>query len=211
MKKKIKSSPDKHYEGPSKKHKDEKPARDHSKSKGEVINNGVHTSQLMELFEEQLKDILWAEKALVKAIPKMIKKATSQELIDALQSHLSETENQISNVEQVFESIDKKANAKKCEAMQGLIKEASEMMEDCEKGPKCDAGIIFAAQKIEHYEIATYGTLRKFAETLGLREAEMLLMETLNEEKAVDQKLTEVAIRGVNTKAASEQMQELTK
>ncbi len=185
--------------------KAKKLSKDHSKSKGEAITKGGNTSHLMELFEDQLKDILWAEKALVKAIPKMIKNATSQELIDALQSHLSETENQVNKVVQVFESIDKKANAKKCEAMQGLIKEASEMMEDCEKGPKCDAGIIFAAQKIEHYEIATYGTLRKFAETLGLREAEMLLMETLNEEKEADQKLTGVAVHGVNMEAAAEQ------
>jgi ferritin-like metal-binding protein YciE len=162
----------------------------------------MQSSQLMELFEDQLKDIYWAEKALIKALPKMIKNATSGELVDALENHLSETENQVSRLEKVFQSIDKKASAKKCDAMDGLIKEGQEIMESCEEGAMCDAGIISASQKIEHYEIATYGTLRQFAETLGLKEAEALLEETLNEEKAADQKLSEVAKSAVNVDAA---------
>ena len=142
----------------------------------------------------------------LKKIPKMIKNATSQELIDALTKHLEETEEQISRVEQVFESIGKKAVAKKCEAMEGLIKEAEEIMQDCEDGAMCDAGIISAGQKVEHYEIATYGTLRQFAETLGLDDAVELLQATLDEEKAADVKLTEVAVSAINVEAA--QMEE---
>jgi ferritin-like metal-binding protein YciE len=167
-------------------------------------NATMQASQLMKLFEDELKDIYWAEKALIKAMPKMIKKATSQELIDALTSHLVETENQVTRLEQVFKSIDTKAETKKCEAMEGLIKEAEEKMESCEKGAMCDAGIISAGQKVEHYEIASYGTLRQFAETLGLTEAEALLEATLDEEKAADEKLSEVATDAVNLEAAQE-------
>lgn len=181
------------------------PSKDQSKSKSKAINKGKQSSQLMELFEEQLKDILWAEKALVKAIPKMITLSSSQDLALALTDHLKETHEQITRLAKVFRTIDKKPSTVKCDAMEGLIAEASDMMKDCEKGPGCDAGIITAAHKIEHYEIATYGTLREFAEELGLREAEKLLLETLNEEKAADQKLTAVAAKGVNMKAASEQ------
>lgn len=163
----------------------------------------VQTSQLMVLFEDGLKDIYWAEKALTKSIPKLIEKATSQELIVALKSHLAETGKQIDRLEQVFESIDKKAVAKKCVAMDGLLKEAEELMESYEAGAKCDAGIIYATQKVEHYEIATYGTLRQFAETLGLTEAMSLLEATLIEEKAADVKLTKIAL-SINVEAAEE-------
>lgn len=167
--------------------------------------------QLMKLFEDELKDIYWAEKALTKAIPKMIKNATSEELIEALENHLEETKLQVSRVEQVFEVIGKKATAKKCEAMEGLIKEAEAIMEECEEGAMCDAGIISAAQKVEHYEIATYGTLRQFAETLGLDDAVELLKATLDEEKAADAKLTEVAVSAVNVQASQEEETEMSK
>jgi ferritin-like metal-binding protein YciE len=168
----------------------------------------MQSSQLMKLFEEQLKDIYWAEKALTKAIPKMIKNATSEELIEALENHLMETEEQVKRVEQVFELAGKKAVAKKCDAMEGLIKEADGIMEECEEGAMRDAGIISAGQKVEHYEIASYGTLRQFAETLGLTEAVALLEETLNEEKVADEKLTEVALRAVNIQASEEETEE---
>jgi len=171
----------------------------------------MQSSQLMKLFEEELKDIYWAEKALTKAIPKMIKNATSADLIDALENHLMETEEQVNRVEQVFELTGKKAVAKKCEAMEGLIKEAGEIMEDCEEGAMRDAGIISAGQKVEHYEIASYGTLRQFAETLGLAEAVALLEETLNEEKIADEKLTEVALNAVNVEASEEEEETKTK
>ena len=171
----------------------------------------MQSSQLMKLFEDELKDIYWAEKALTKAIPKMIKNATSAELIEALDNHLMETEEQVKRVEQVFELTGKKAVAKKCEAMEGLIKEAEEIMEECEEGAMRDAGIISAGQKVEHYEIASYGTLRQFAETLGLTDAVALLEETLNEEKIADEKLTEVALSAVNVDASEEEEETKTK
>jgi len=177
----------------------------------EANRGEMQSSQLMKLFEEELKDIYWAEKALIKAIPKMIKNATSADLIDALENHLMETEEQVKRVEQVFELTGKKAVAKKCEAMEGLIKEAGEIMEDCEEGAMRDAGIISAGKKVEHYEIASYGTLRQFAETLGLAEAVALLEETLNEEKIADEKLTEVALSAVNVEASEEEEETKTK
>ena len=162
----------------------------------------MKSSQLMKLFEDELKDLYWAEKAVNKAIPKMIKNATSPELIDALTNHLAETETQITRLVRVFESTGKNATAKKCEAMEGIIKEGEELMESSEKGAMRDAGIISAGQKVEHYEIASYGTLRQFAETLGLTEAVTLLEATLNEEKAADEKLTEIAVSAVNVQAS---------
>ena len=167
-------------------------------------NAPMQSSQLMKLFEDELKDIYWAEKALIKAIPKMVKNATAPELKQALESHLEQTHEQVGRVEMVFEILGKKASAKKCEAMEGLIMEGGEIMEDCEEGPMRDAGIISAGQKIEHYEIASYGTLRQFAETLGLTEAVSLLEATLKEEKAADQKLSEVA-QSINVEAAEEE------
>lgn len=174
-----------------------------TKANGRTNNNGEHSSELMELFEEQLKDILWVEKALIKAIPEMITLATSDDLIFVLTYHLHQTYEQVSRLEKVFKAIDKIPSETKCNAMEEMIAEANEMMEKCEKGPKCDVVIIAATQKIEHYEIASYGTLREFAEILGLKEAEMLLMKTLREEKTADQKLTDVAVQGVNMEAAS--------
>ncbi|MCA1758193.1 MAG: ferritin-like domain-containing protein [Bacteroidales bacterium] len=165
----------------------------------------MQSSQLMELFEDELKDIYWAEKAITKAIPKMVKNATSPELKEALENHLEQSKEQVSRVEQVFEILGKKAVAKKCDAMEGLIKEGAEIMEECEEGAMRDAGIISAAQKIEHYEIASYGTLRQFAETLGLTKAETLLAATLKEEKAADQKLSEVAKEAINVEAAHQE------
>lgn len=179
-------------------------ATQESASKSKTSAAKVKSSQLMKLFEDELKDIYWAEKALLSAIPKMIKNATSTELSKALTSHLKETEVHVERIEKVFGIIGQKAVAVKCESMAGLVKEASEIMEECEEGAMRDAGIISAGQKVEHYEIATYGTLRQFAETLGLKEVATLLEKTLNEEKAADQKLTEVAISAVNIDASEE-------
>ncbi len=165
---------------------------------------GMESSQLEKLFEDELKDIYWAEKALTKAIPKMIKKSTSQKLIEAFEHHLSETNGQIARLETVFNLINKKAVAKKCEAMAGLIKEAEELMKEADEGAMRDAAIISAAQKIEHYEIASYGTLRTFAEVLNLPTCAQLLEETLLEEKGADLTLTEVAETRINEKAAHE-------
>lgn len=163
---------------------------------------------LRELYVDMLKDLYWAEKALTKALPKMAKKATSEELVSALQDHLAVTQEQVSRLEQVFEIAGKKAQAKKCEAMDGLIKEAEELMESTEEGVVRDAAIIAASQKVEHYEIASYGTLVSFAKTLGEDEAMELLEETLNEEKEADQLLTTVAESAVNIEAAEEDEEE---
>lgn len=172
-----------------------------SSNAGKIPAKSNAAEGLRELFEDELKDIYWAEKALTKAIPKMIKNATSQDLKDALENHLEVTEEQVTRCEQVFEMLDKPARAKKCEAMDGLIKEAKEIMESTEPGVVRDAGIISAGQKVEHYEIASYGTLRTFASTLGLDKIASLLEQTLNEEKDADQKLTEVAESSVNVEA----------
>jgi|SRR3954463_15946547 len=175
-----------------------------SSKKGASENGSIEKSALLELFENELKDIYWAEKALTKALPKMAKNASSEELVEAIENHLVETEEQVKKVEQVFEILDKKPVAKKCEAMAGLIKEGEEIMKDTEKGPQRDAGIISAAQKVEHYEIASYGTLRTFAQTLGLDDAAQILEEILEEEKNADQTLTEVAESTINVEALEE-------
>lgn len=179
-----------------------------TKAAAKSANQNDTASKLQKLFEDMLKDIYWAEKALLKAIPKMAKNATSEELVDALQQHLEETQGQVERLEQVFESLGKKATAKKCAAMAGLIEEAEEIMSENDEGAMRDAGIIAAGQKVEHYEIATYGTLRTFAQILGLEEAVELLEETLEEEKAADEKLTEVAEAAINLEAAEEEEDE---
>ncbi|MEP7142542.1 MAG: ferritin-like domain-containing protein [Ferruginibacter sp.] len=163
---------------------------------------------LRDLFEDSLKDIYWAEKALTKAIPKMVKNAGSEELVAALTDHLEVTKNQVTRLEEVFSVIGIKAQAKKCEAMEGLIKEAEDIMESTVEGVVRDAGIIAAGQKVEHYEIATYGTLCAFAKILSENEAADLLMETLNEEKEADEKLSEVAESSINLEAAGEDSKE---
>ena len=173
-------------------------------SKRQSSNGAIEHSALMELFEDELKDIYWAEKALTKALPKMAKNASSEELVNAIEEHLAETEEQVTKVEQVFEILGKKPVAKKCEAMAGLIKEGEEIMKDTEKGPQRDAGIISAAQKVEHYEIASYGTLRTFAQTLGLEDAASILEEILDEEKNADETLTGVAESVINVEALEE-------
>jgi ferritin-like metal-binding protein YciE len=179
-------------------------------NKEEMSSNlGLHPSQLMVLFEDELKDIYWAEKELIKELPKMINNASSQELIEALENHLAQTQEQISRIEHVFEILGKKASAKKCEAMEGLIREGKGIMEECEEGPMCDAGIISAAQKIEHYEIATYGTLRQFAQTLRINNAAELLEQTLSEEKATDENLSRLAVTAINVEADLEESDEV--
>jgi len=159
---------------------------------------------LKELYIDGLKDIYWAEKALLKALPKMAKNAESEKLRMSIEEHTAVTEEQVARLERVFELAGKKATAKKCEAMDGLIKEGQDIMESTEPGPVRDAGIIAASQKIEHYEIATYGTLRAFANTLGDTEAVSLLEQTLNEEKEADSILTEAAYNDINFEAQQE-------
>jgi len=175
----------------------------------ETDGQDMENSALHELFIQELKDIYWGEKHLVKSLPKMIKAATSEELKEAIQSHLGETEEHVTRLEQVFESIGEKASAKKCEAMEGLVEEANQGVSDTEDGTMVrDVAIISCAQKVEHYEIATYGTLRTLAQVMGHTEAEELLSQTLEEEKAADDKLTEIAEGFVNERAAGESEEE---
>ncbi|WP_164112316.1 MULTISPECIES: ferritin-like domain-containing protein [Sphingobacterium] len=156
---------------------------------------------LQDLFEDGLKDILWAEKALLKALPKMEKNATSAKLKRAITQHIQETEVHVQRLEACFESIGKKAKTEKCDAMEGLIEEGESIMGETQSGPVRDAGIISAAQKVEHYEIATYGTLAAFAKVLEHEEALKLLLQTLKEEKKCDELLTSIADTNLNSKA----------
>ena len=160
---------------------------------------------LMELFVDEIKDIYWAEKHLTKALPKMKKAATSAELASAFGQHLEVTKTHVSRLEQVFELLGKKAQGKKCDAMEGLVKEGEGIIEDTDQGTATrDVGLILAAQKVEHYEIATYGGLTQLARTLGLNEIADLLGATLGEEKEADEALTDIAENNINYEAASE-------
>lgn len=148
---------------------------------------------LSDLFYNELRDIYSAERQLVKALPKMIKHATSPQLAKALQQHLQETEKQVERIESAFEDTGKAARAKVCEAMKGLIKEGDETLKEKGEPEVLDAAIIAAAQKVEHYEIATYGTLCTWAEQLGYNRALKLLKQNMSEEENADQKLSQVA------------------
>jgi ferritin-like metal-binding protein YciE len=160
---------------------------------------------LMELFIDEIKDIYWAEKHLVKTLPKMQKAATSGELANAIGNHLQVTKTHVSRLEEVFGLLGKKPQAKKCDAMEGLAKEGQSIIEDTETGSATrDVGIIMASQKVEHYEIATYGCLAQLANTLGLNEVASLLGQTLSEEKEADETLSGIAENDINYEAAEE-------
>ena len=156
---------------------------------------------LEDLFEDGLKDLYWAEKALTKALPKMQKNATSEKLKKAIGNHLKETEGQVARLEACFKALGKKPQAKKCDAMQGLLDEGKSIMEETQIGSVRDAGIILASQKIEHYEIASYGTLAAFAKVLEEKTCLQQLLKTLEEERKCDEKLTAIADTDLNTKA----------
>src|SRR3984885_2776075 len=156
---------------------------------------------LDDLFEETLKDILYAETKILKALPKMAKAAQSEELKAAFEKHLKETEGQVSRLEKVFDMIEVAPRGKKCEAIEGMIEEGAEIMKEFKGAPALDAGLVSAAQAIEHYEIARYGTLKRRAEQLGRDDAMRLLDATLNEEKKTDGALTELADTMVNEQA----------
>jgi ferritin-like metal-binding protein YciE len=161
---------------------------------------------LTKLFMDELKDIYWAEKHLTKALPKMRKAATSSELANAIETHLGQTMDQIGRLEEVFEMMDEKARAVKCEGMEGLVKEGEKILEETDKGTSVrDAGIIISAQKIEHYEISAYGSLVQLAKTLGKNDVAEILAETLAEEKKTDELLTQLAVSGININADNEE------
>jgi ferritin-like metal-binding protein YciE len=166
-------------------------------------------TMLQTLFLDSTKDIYWAEKALTKALPRLSKAATSPELQQAFTEHLRVTEIQIGRLEQVFELVGQRVQAKKCEAMAGLIKEAEGMVQDTKKGSKTrDVALIMAAQKVEHYEIASYGSMATLAAQMGLAEAKELLGQTLQEEKDTDMLLTQLAESSVNAQAEQEGSEE---
>jgi ferritin-like metal-binding protein YciE len=159
-------------------------------------------SKLEDLFLMTLKDIYHGEKQILKALPKMAKHAESRELKATLEHHLQETEGQVERLDRVFKLMDKPARGEACEAIEGLIEEGEEVMEKAKDAAVCDAGMIAAGQAIEHYEIARYGTLIAWAKQLGMIEAAKLLEQTLEQEKKADKKLTDIALKEVNRKAA---------
>lgn len=169
------------------------------KNGGEMENSKFH-----QLFMDELKDIYWAEKHLVKALPKMQKAATTAELVNAFADHLAATKEHVSRVEEIFEMMGMRPVAKKCEAMSGLVAEAQELMDEEEESAVLDAGLIIAAQKVEHYEIAAYGSLRTLATRMGHTDAANLLEQTLDEEKETDSLLTQIAESSVNEDALTE-------
>ena len=158
---------------------------------------------LNDLFLDTLKDIYYAEKQILKALPKMAKAASSEKLRAAFEKHHGETEGQVERLEQIFELIDKPARAKTCEAIQGILDEGKEVMDEYKGSEALDAGMLAAAQAVEHYEISRYGTLKQWAQQLGMREAVRLLDETLQEEKKTDEALTSLAEAAVNLAAAA--------
>ena len=163
------------------------------------------SAELKEFFIDELKDIYWAEKHLVKTLPKMQKAASSEELKNAFADHLETTKGHVTRLEDVFELLGEKAQAKKCEAMEGITKEGESIIEDTDAGTATrDVGLILAAQKVEHYEISTYGGLRQLAQTLGLDDVAEVLEKTLGEEKEADELLTSIAENDINYEAASE-------
>jgi len=155
-------------------------------------------SELHQLFLDELADIMSAERQLTQALPRMGAAAQSEELAAAFELHLAETENQITRLEQVFTSLDEPAKSKECKAMKGLLEEGREMMEKMKNSPALDAALIAAAQKVEHYEIASYGTVCAWAEMMGHDDAVELLRATLDEEKAANEKLTTIAENSAN-------------
>lgn len=175
------------------------------KSPQPAMAKGTNDSMLLEFFGEEIKDIYYAEKHIIKVLPKMMKAASSPELKLAFQEHLDVSKNQVTRLEQVFELLGKKPQAKKCDAIEGITKEGESIIEETEEGTATrDVGLILAAQKVEHYEIATYGGLAQLATTLGLDEVAELLATTLDEEKEADSMLSGIAENEVNYNAAEE-------
>jgi ferritin-like metal-binding protein YciE len=160
--------------------------------------------KLDELFHDTLKDIYYAEKKILVALPKMAKAAQNEDLSAAFDKHKTETEGQVSRLEQVFELIDEKPQGKKCAAIEGILEEGQEIMKEYKGSPALDAGLLSAAQAVEHYEISRYGTLRTWAQEMGLDRAAKLLQETLDQEEATDRSLTELAEACVNQEAESQ-------
>jgi ferritin-like metal-binding protein YciE len=172
-------------------------------AKGVVAAKSNASEDLRGLFEGGLRDLYWTEKSLSKSLPKMVENASTPELIRTLRNQLTETEQHVSRLEEVFKTAGIKPTAKKCDAMEGLLKESDELMKGTKMGAVRDAGIIASGQKMKHYEIATYGTLHAFAQTLGEEQAAKLLAMTLEEDKETDATLTGIAVSAINQSAAT--------
>ena len=176
-----------------------------SKKSSNQKSEGETQPELLELFVDQIKDIYWAEKHLLKALPKMQKAATTEELQTAIETHIEQTQVHVERLEEVFELLDEKPQAKKCDGMEGLVEEGESVIEETTEGTATrDVGIILSAQKVEHYEISAYGGLATLAKTLGRDDIAEILAETLAEEKETDEILTEIAESSINYVAASE-------
>jgi ferritin-like metal-binding protein YciE len=170
------------------------------------INPQIYNSKLKSFFIDQLKDIYWAEKKLVKKLHKLSEATTAPQLKQALENHLTQTRIHVDRVERIFGIMGEEADAKKCPAMSGIFEEAEDIIDDTDEGSaQRDVGIIFAAQKAEHYEIAAYGSLAQLAKTLGYMEAKELLGQTMQEEKQADELLSQIAESGINYRASKEQ------
>ena len=161
----------------------------------------MEMTHLQDLYVDELRDLLHAENQIIKALPRMAKKASSRELASAFTDHLEQTKGQVRRLEQIFEKMGMPARAKKCKGMEGIIEEGKELMDEAEDKDVLDAAMIAAAQKVEHYEIAAYGTARMHAEMLGYSKIARLLQQTLNEEGATDKKLTSLAETIINVEA----------
>lgn len=161
----------------------------------------MEMSTLQDLYLDELRDLLSAEGQIIKALPKMAKQANSPELKKAFETHLEESKVHVERLNKIFEKIGEKARPKKCKGMEGIIEEGKEFMEEAEDDVM-DAGLIASAQRVEHYEMAAYGTLRTYAKLLGDNEAAKLLQQTLDEEGMTDKKLTKLALSGINVEAA---------
>jgi ferritin-like metal-binding protein YciE len=173
------------------------------KNKGKSKTKQTSKESLETIFNDLMKDIYWAEKKLTTALPKMAKAASNSELRKGFEQHLTETKEQVKKIEQCFKILNKKPVAKKCEAMAGLVKEGEEVIKDHDKGNARDAGLIAAAQKVEHYEISAYGTLRTMAKVLGKSNCATLFEEIKDQEAETDEKLTELA-ESINQLAATD-------
>ncbi|MCX8523842.1 ferritin-like domain-containing protein [Chryseobacterium formosus] len=186
---------------PAKKSTTAKASTKESKTASKTPAKKDAAKDLSDLFEDGLKDIYWAEKALTKALPKMHKNATEPKLKNAIADHLEETKEHVRRLEGCFKALKKRAQAKKCDAMEGLLEEGKSIMEETKPGAVRDAGIIAAAQKVEHYEIATYGTLAAYAKVLKEKDCLKYLLSTLDEEKNCNNLLTKIADTNLNSKA----------
>ena len=177
----------------------------HMATQSTTAPKAPENSKLRSFFIDQLEDIYWAEQKLVKTLPKLSEAAHSPELRQAFDSHLTETKNHVTRIEKAFSMLKQKAEAKECPALKGIAEEGEEIIDETEDNTaQRDVGLIFAGQKAEHYEIATYGALIQLAKDMGENEVAQLLHETLAEEKKADEKLTQLAVSGINKEAAQE-------